>query len=131
MYRYIKSSKNNNTIQWTHSDEPTWDGKQSEYDFGTFYVNDRQFSVTHYTVNEKIPEFENTWFVSSVHPYDNTEYHWAKYKDGSSNVTYLLDRKVVERKTQVVDTDNDLFKVARHLLELDKIAGLTSKIDRS
>lgn len=130
MYRYIKSSTDNN-IKWEHSDEPTWDGKQSEYDFGTFYVNDKQFSVTHYTVNEKIPEFENTWFVRSVHPYDNTEYHWAKYRDGDSNVTYVLDRKVVDRKTQTVKNDNDIFEVARHLIELDSSAGLTSRIDRS
>lgn len=129
MYRYIKSSTGN-SIQWTHSDEPTWDGKQSEYEFGTFYVDGKQFSVTHYTVNEKIPEFENTWFVKSVHPYDNTEYHWAKYKDGESNVTYVLDRRVVDRKTQTVKNDNDIFKVARHLIELDSSAGLTSKIDR-
>lgn len=130
MYRYIKSSTDN-SIQWVHRDKPTWDGKKSEYDFGTFYVNGNQFSVTHYIVNEKIPEFENTWFVSSVHPYDNTEYHWAKYKDGDSNVTYLLDRKVVERKAQTVKDDNDIFKVASYLLDLDNDAGLTSKIDRS
>lgn len=126
----IKSSTGN-SIQWAHSDEPTWDGKQSEYDFGTFYVDGKQFSVTHYTVNEKIPEFENTWFVESVHPYDNTEYHWAKYRDGDSNVTYVLDRKVVDRKTQTVKNDNDLFEVARHLIELDSSVGLTSRIDRS
>lgn len=130
MYRYLRSSTDN-SIQWTHSDEPTWDEKQSEYDFGTFYVDGKQFSVTHYTVNERIPEFENTWFVKSVHPYDNTEYHWAKYKDGDSNVTYVLGRKVVDRKTQTVKNDNDLFEVARHLIELDRKAGLLPRIDRS
>lgn len=130
MYRYIKSSTDS-SIQWTHRDEPTWDGKESEYDFGTFYVNGNQFSVTHYIVNEKIPEFEDTWFVRSVHPYDNTEYHWARYKDGDTYVTYLLDRKVVERKAQTVRDDNDIFKVASYLLDLDNDLGLTAKIDKS
>ena len=59
MYRYIKNSTGNN-IQWTHHDKPTWDGKESKYDFGTFYVDGKEFSVTHYIVNEKIPEFEDT-----------------------------------------------------------------------
>lgn len=82
-------------------------------------------------LTKKIPEFENTWFVKSIHPYDNTEYHWANYKDGDSHVTYVSDRKVVERRTQTVKNDNDIFDVARHLLELDRDARLTSKIDRS
>ena len=130
MYRYVSSSTDS-SIRWTYHDEHTWDDKGSKYDFGTFYVNGKQFNVDHCIVNEKIPKFENTWFVVSVHPYDNTEYHWAKYKDGDSHVTYVLDGKVVERRAQTVKNDNDIFDVARHLLELDRDAGLISKIDKS
>lgn len=38
MYRYVRSSTSTG-ILWEHNDEPDWDGKQ--------------FSVTHYLVNEK------------------------------------------------------------------------------
>lgn len=130
MYRYVRSSTSTG-ILWEHNDEPDWDGKSSVYDFGTFDVDGKQFSVTHYLVNEKIPEFENTWFVKSIRPYDNTEYHWAKYKDGDSNVTYVLDRKVVERRAQTVKNDNDIFEVVRHLIDLDRNAGLLPRIDKS
>ena len=125
MYRYVRSSTDS-SIQWKHRDE-----EDRSYDYGTFDVNGKKFSVTRMYVDKRVPKFEGKWFVESVHPYDNTEYHWARYDDKDSSTTYFLKGSVVDRTSHVINNDRDVVEVARHLLELDQDAGLLPRIDNS
>lgn len=64
--------------------------------------------------------------MKSHHPYDNTEYHWARAKIGTSNWTIYLNGK----KVGTLNTENPE-DVAKMLLQYDKKANLTPDIDKT
>lgn len=78
------------------------------YKYDKFSVNNRNFSRTIYNNGEV--------YIKSIHPYDNSEYHWAYSKDNGKNFTIFI-----YSPGKFVDTISGTKEnVAKKLLELDK-----------
>lgn len=117
-----------------HNDEEgkyrRYDYPDEVYDFGTFYIDGQKFSVTHTINSHRASQFNNTYNISGVHPYDNAEYHYANANEGENAYNIYKDGKFVETiKVSDVSSDSEIEKVAQRMLELD--ADIKARIDRS
>lgn len=82
-------------------------------------LNESFFTVGNQKFHSQ-PSRRNTIQITSVHPYDETEYHWAiQTEDGKKWIIYR-DRKQVT----TVDGSMDEEQVAKELLKLDRAANL-------
>ena len=69
----------------------------------------------------RLAEYDDRLQVNSIHPYDETEYHWAYSTNGS---TWRICR---ERRLVTTLGPSAPEQVAEKLLELDHAAGLTPR----
>lgn len=97
------------------------DYEDTIYDYGTFKINNQAFSVTHMISDPKNKEFNDTYNISSTHPYDNSKYHYAKALGNSLIYKIYRDGKYVDSIiVSDLGDDNEIIKVAERLYELDK-----------
>ncbi len=71
--------------------------------------------------HSRIDSRTNTIAVSSIHPYDETEYHWAR--QGNTGKNWVIYRN--GRQVRIIDRPMTEEQIARELLKLDKAARLT------
>jgi hypothetical protein len=62
-------------------------------------------------------------------PYDLTEYHWARHKKGDNNAPWIIYRE--GKLVQTSEPGLTVPQVIEKLLELDRAAKLTARIDRT
>lgn len=90
------------------------------YNFGTFYINNTEFCVTYTQDSYKNPEFNKSWDINSIHPYDEAEYCWARAYDGENEYKIYKSGSLIEKfKVSDVSKDSEIERVAQRLLELD------------
>jgi len=91
-----------------------------------FKCNNRTFAV-------QIDDRTKTPYVSSINPYDMTEYHWARQVPNSYTWDFFRDGRVVVNLEPKHDLHgDDLFmRIAEELCELDTLANLRPCIDRT
>ena len=103
-----------NNLHYTHHKDSH--GEYDYYDLG--YIDKTRCSATYYYTWRTGSGLEEGFCnVSTSHPYDDAEYHWAKGDEEGENWEIILDGKVVENfKSKPMD----FISVAKHLIELDK-----------
>ena len=74
-----------------------------------------------------------TPYIHSVHPYDMTEYHWARQIPNSHRWDFFRNGRTVETLEPKHDLHGDaLFeRIAEELVNLDTLANLKPNIDRT
>lgn len=91
------------------------------YDYGTFYIGNTKFSVTFTRNSYNNKQFNNTYNITSIHPYDNSKYHYAiANKDDNEYKIYLGGELIQSIPVSSVSDDKQIESVAEKLLELDK-----------
>lgn len=92
----------------------------------TFKCNNRTFSV-------QIDGRTNTPYVSSINPYDMTEYHWARQVQNSYRWEFFRQGRRVETVVPRCNVHEDelFMQVAEKLCDLDSLANLRPHIDRT
>jgi len=119
-----------------HNDEDgkyrRFDYDDTVYDHGTFNVDGQNFSVTHMINSYRAPQHNSTFSISSIHPYDDADYHWASAKEDEGFYTIYYKGRPVEKinVTNVAD-DAEIERVAKRVLELDVNEKIVPKIDKT
>lgn len=111
-----------NNLPFTHHKESN--GEYDYYDLG--YIDHVKCTATYYYTWRRGNNFEDSFCtVRTHHPYDNSEYHWARGDSDAENWEIILDGKVVGKFRS---PSFDFIPVAEHLIELDEQANIKPRI---
>lgn len=91
-----------------------------------FKCNNRTFAV-------QIDGRTRTPYITSVNPYDMTEYHWARQVQNSYRWEFFRQGRCVETVVPKSDLHGDelFMRIAEELCDLDNLANLRPCIDRT
>lgn len=85
-----------------------------EYTYNVFTVDGQKFSIKYFIDGPRAYEI----YVDSIHPYDESDYHWAKGYGSPSDK--IINWKIFYRGKQIVDGIKcDYKKIAKKCLQLD------------
>ena len=100
--------------------------KDGDYEYKVFTIPESsiEFSLTENGLFSK--DYPCRLYVSSIHPYDLTDYHYAISDDHTYWKIYLNGKWVAGPFYSPVP-----YRIAKKLLEFDKAAGLRANIDHT
>jgi len=89
-----------------------------DYTYRSIQINGQQFGVTEYN--------DGRIYVRSIHPYDETEYHWARHLGIQEDYWGIYrDGKFIARSRDFCDgVEVTPEQIAGELLNLDEAANL-------
>ncbi len=109
----------NESISWEQSIESNAVHNYVK-DYGKFTIGKQSFLVSYVLKDVNHPEFTNSWQITSIHPYDDAEHHWARAYDGDNAYKIYYKGKFVESyPVSDVGSEDSILSVAERLLELD------------